>query len=96
MTLPWLDQPTGPGWYWFRVNPSTTMRGPCLVRRDVVTDQLIVEGGDGIFPRGKPCAHFQRSWAGPLPVPEDWHDELQELRERDYRQSKQQRRRKKS
>jgi hypothetical protein len=79
--LPWIDLPTEPGYYWFRVNQSTMMRGPVLVRRDVTNGDLIVQVNE-VFPRA--CAHFQRSWCGPLPVPDDWRDELQELRERDY------------
>lgn len=75
--LAWLDAPTEPGWYWFRVNPSTVIRGPALVIKITGPATLLMSGQS--YPAGlyvhdgwaamKPASHFQRSWAGPLPRP---------------------------
>lgn len=64
--LAWADAPGGPGWFWFRVVPSTVVRGPARVL--LIDGELWSQAGpDGA--RRKPCSHFQRQWAGPLPRP---------------------------
>jgi hypothetical protein len=66
--LSWTDAPSGPGWYWFRVVPSTVVRGPARVL--LIDGTLWAQAGpDGWY--RKPCSEFQRRWAGPLdrPVP---------------------------
>jgi hypothetical protein len=63
--LPWCDLPAAPGWYWFRIVPSTVIRGPARVVR--IDGVLMSEAGtEGMR---KPCTQFQRQWAGPLPRP---------------------------
>lgn len=66
--LAWADTPSGPGWYWFRIAPSTVVRGPARVL--LIGRQLWAQAGDDGSHR-KPCSQFQRQWAGPLgrPVP---------------------------
>lgn len=76
--LPWLDVPTEPGWYWFRVNPSTVIRGPVEVIRLTGPTTLLMSGVTheaGLYllreSTLKRVEYFQRSWAGPLLRPED-------------------------
>lgn len=67
--LPWLDLPTEPGWYWFRVFPSTVIRGPARVR--LIGGRLVAEAtaASGYGTGEKPVDQFQRRWAGPLARP---------------------------
>lgn len=66
--LIWADLPSGPGWYWFRIVPSTVVRGPARVL--LIEGELWSQAGDD-GSRRQPCSRFQRQWAGPLarPVP---------------------------
>lgn len=67
--LPWLDLPPEPGWYWFRVVPSTVIRGPVRVR---LIDGRLVAMATAVSSYStseKPVEHFQRQWAGPLARP---------------------------
>lgn len=74
--LPWLDVPTEAGWYWFRVNPSTVIRGPVEVIRLTGPTTLLyslVRLPAGLYTVSgwKSVASYQRSWAGPLARPVD-------------------------
>lgn len=77
--LPWLEIPPEPGYYWFRVIPSTVVRGPAhvfdipegyrmLSEGRVLTAGLYTDDGEG---RWKRCDTFLRQWAGPLGRPGD-------------------------
>ncbi len=77
---PWLNTPTEAGWYWFRVNPSTAIRGPVEVIRITGRTTLLLTGKvleTGLWVSNgwdwKPVEQFQRSWCGPLPRPVDDH-----------------------
>jgi hypothetical protein len=97
--LPWLDTPTEPGWYWYRVNPSTVIRGPEYVMEITGPTTLLTSGrtyGPGLYVYNgegmKLASHFQRSWAGPLPRPMDdepmaLEDDLTRKRQRKTRRN---------
>lgn len=76
-TLAWEDQPSGPGYFWYRVGPSTVIRGPAHVFEFTEGYTMISEGrrldpglytGDGEG-RWKRCDTFARRWSGPIDRP---------------------------